>query len=88
MPFVNSETFETLSTTTDDHHLFYPDMKIFRIYISKRTPTITWPSPLHQHVEHLIIKIPRISSIWNSLLTIGEYNISFIYSEEFLYQSQ
>jgi hypothetical protein len=54
MPFVISETFETLSTTIDDHHLFYPDIKRFRIYISEKTPTITWSSSLYHHITDLI----------------------------------
>jgi hypothetical protein len=75
LPYVHSETFETLSTTTEDHYVFYPDIDLFNVYISERPPVVTWPSSLYHHVNYLLIEIPKISSIWNSLLTIGENKI-------------
>jgi len=79
IPVITSQSFETLSTTTDDHYLFYPRISKFSICIAKKRPTITWSSPLYQHVLHLNIEISSDSSIWNSLLNIGKNNIlSFI----------
>lgn len=75
IPVVTSQSFETLSTTTDDHHLFYPCVYEFSICITKKRPSITWTSPLYQHIFHLTIEISSCSSIWNSLLNIGKNNI-------------
>ncbi len=75
VPGITTQSFETLSTTTDDHYLFYPGVYKFRIYIAKKRPTITWSTPLYQHIQHLTIEISSCSSIWNRLLNIGKNNI-------------
>jgi hypothetical protein len=81
IPVITTRSFETLSTTTDDHHLFYPLIYELNICITKKRPMITWSSPLYQEVINLIIEISPRSSIWNSLLNIGKYNtaLSVIY---------
>jgi hypothetical protein len=49
------------------------------ICITKKRPTITWSSPLFQHIIHLNIEIPSCSPIWSSLLNISKNNtFSFI----------
>ena len=76
IPDITTQSFETLSTTTgDDHHLFYPRVYDFNIYIAKKRADITWSSPLYQHIKHLTIEISSCSSIWNSLLNIGKNNV-------------
>jgi len=75
-PIITTQSFETLSTTTtDDHYLFYQGVFEFSICIAKKRATITWSSPLYQHIQDLTIEISSCSSIWNSLLNIGKNNI-------------
>jgi hypothetical protein len=76
-PKITTQSFETLSTTTttDDHYLFFQGVSQFRIYIAKKRATISWSSPLYQHIKDLTIEISFYSSILNSLLNIGKNNI-------------
>lgn len=74
IPVITSQSFQTLSTAIDDYHLFYPQVYQLNICITKKRPTITWSSPLFQHITHLNIEIPSCSSIWNSLLNISKNN--------------
>ncbi len=75
IPVITTQSFETLSTTVDDHHLFFQGAYEFSLCIAKKRPTITWSSPLYQDVLHLTIEISSCSAIWNSLLNIGKNNI-------------
>jgi hypothetical protein len=79
LPFFHCGTFETRSTTTiNDHYLFYSNITNLGIYMGMKTPTITWSSPLFQHIIYLTIQIPiRCSSLWNNLLNMGKENKSF-----------
>ncbi len=65
----------------DDHYRFYSDVKVLRICMTKKRPTITWSVPLFQQINHLIIEIPRKLSAWNTLLNIGKNNLFFIIYE-------
>jgi hypothetical protein len=78
IPFIFSQSFEMESTmTTKDNYVFYDDIKILRMCMMKRRPTITWSFPLFQQVNHLIIQIPRSYSIWKNLLNISKNNLFF-----------
>jgi hypothetical protein len=79
MPYIISRSFDTRSTmATNDHYLFYPDLKKFRIFITKKRPTISWSSSLYPQINYLIIEIQRNLSIWNSLLNISKKYICII----------
>ncbi|CAF3114786.1 unnamed protein product [Rotaria sp. Silwood2] len=57
--------------TTNDHHLFYSEVKDLRIYLTTIRPTITWYFPLFKQIVYLTIQMPIIhSSLWNNLLNI------------------
>ncbi|CAF2406387.1 unnamed protein product [Rotaria sp. Silwood2] len=72
IPYVNSGSYETRSTTTikDHHHLFYSDIRDLRVFLTKTKSNITWSSPLYSKVNYLFIQIGIIlySSLWNKLL--------------------
>ncbi|CAF1478661.1 unnamed protein product, partial [Rotaria sordida] len=72
IPYINSGSYETLSTTTikDHHHLFYSDIGDLRVFFTKTTSNITWSSPLYTKVNYLFIQMGIIlySSLWNRLL--------------------
>ncbi len=88
LPYVHCGTFETRSTTANDHYLFYSNITNLGIYMGMKTPTITWSSPLFQQINYLIVRMLRIhSSLWNNLLNMGKTNkfYSLIQSESFAF---
>jgi hypothetical protein len=80
IPFIDSKTFETRSTTSiNDHSLFYTNEKKLRTYLTKKRSIVTWSSPLFQQVTSLIVYLPLIpSSLWNNLINIGKNKILFL----------
>jgi hypothetical protein len=74
IPFIYYGSFQTQSTTTiNDHHRFYSNIKTLRIYLIKKTPIMIWSSPLFQQINHLILQMPsKRTSLWNDLLDIGK----------------
>jgi len=85
--YINSESYETRSTTTiNDHHLFYSDIRYLIIYLTKTIPTVTWSSPLYKKINYLFVQMPirPYPSLWNNLLNTGKKNrslFSFIQTE-------
>ncbi len=81
MPVIDYKSFETRSTTTNDHYIFYLDITKLRIYLIMQIPTVTWSSSsLFQQIKYLIIQMPTIDlSLWNNLLNMGKKNKSFLH---------
>jgi hypothetical protein len=79
IPVINYESLETRSTkaTTNDHYLYYSDIKYLKLNMTKITPRIMSSFPLLQHINTLIINMPISSS--NNSLNIGKKNIFDFY---------
>ncbi|CAF3168625.1 unnamed protein product [Rotaria sp. Silwood2] len=73
IPLIDDESFEIRSTkaTTNDHYLYYSDIKYFELSLPMRTPRINCSFPLFQHINSLMINMPIIcASSSNNLLNI------------------
>ncbi|CAM4760894.1 unnamed protein product [Rotaria magnacalcarata] len=75
IPFIFCDSFETRSTiTTIDHHRFYSNQEQLKIYLTSRTPLVTWSLPLFQQVTALSIFIPKKRlSLSNTLFNIFKF---------------
>jgi hypothetical protein len=81
IPSINCESFETRSTkpTTNDHYLYYSDTEVLTLHMIKNIPRITSSFPLFQHINSLVILMPkRCSPSPNNSLNIGK-NPYFVY---------
>jgi hypothetical protein len=76
IPMLHGGSFETQSTASNDHHLFYSDIEKLRVSITKKMPVVTWSSARFQQIKSLIVEVPIIrSSLWNKLSNMGKKNI-------------
>lgn len=74
-PAITSDSFQTLSTGTTDHHEFYEDATETDIYLTEEKPTVACCSCLYRQVNDVFIEVPVKSPKWNSLWNIGKHNI-------------
>ncbi|CAF4110895.1 unnamed protein product, partial [Rotaria magnacalcarata] len=69
---VDERTRSTI--TTIDHHRFYSNQEQLKIYLTSRTPLVTWSLPLFQQVTALSIFIPKKRlSLSNTLFNIFKF---------------
>ncbi|CAF1653581.1 unnamed protein product [Rotaria magnacalcarata] len=74
IPLINYELFETTTTTTNDHYLYYSDIKILKLNMTRITPKTACSFPLFQHINSLVIDMRTKHSSWDKSLSFGKNN--------------
>ncbi len=80
-PLIHCESFETRSTTTttNDHYLYYSDIKYLTLDMRTITPRTTCSIPLFQNINSLFVYMQSMSSLSsNDVLNTGKKRMTFL----------
>jgi len=81
LPLIHCESFETRSTntTTNDHYLYYSDIKYLTLDMRTITPRTTCSIPLFQNINSIVIYMQSISSLSsNDASNTGKKKMTFL----------
>ncbi len=81
LPLIHCESFETRSTntTTNDHYLYYSDIKYLTLDMRTITPRTTCSIPLFQNINSLFVYMQPMSPLAsNDALNTGKKKMTFL----------
>ena len=78
-PLIVTDSFQTLSTRTTDHHEFFQDVTEIAIELRKEKPIVPCCSPLYQQVNEVFLEVPSRSKTRKSLWPFGKKHIHWMF---------